>query len=195
MSDEKPHGNHEVSSLGAAPSSERYPLWLLGKMLIYGTGFLAFVLVLVPWLWHRLDVYVPAVHVDLDWRLRAVGGVIFVVCLGLYLYNSYVLTYHGKGAFVEFDPPKEFVSTGPYRWVRNPVAASLLGAILGEAILFSSTGILIMFITSVGLAHLQATRVEEPLLKKRFGKSYEDYMKRVPRWIPRRPRDGTDEGR
>jgi len=29
------------------------------------------------------------------------------------------------------------------------------------------------------------TYYEEPTLKRKFGKSYEDYLQRVPRWIPR----------
>jgi protein-S-isoprenylcysteine O-methyltransferase Ste14 len=62
---------------------------------------------------------------------------------------------------------------------------------LGEAIAFSSTGIFIMFCLAALLAHVQVTRIEEPLLRKRYGQAYDEYCARVPRWIPRwRPSRG-----
>ncbi len=34
-------------------------------------------------------------------------------------------------------------------------------------------------------AHLFVTIYEEPHLRKKFGKTYTDYLQSVPRWIPR----------
>jgi protein-S-isoprenylcysteine O-methyltransferase Ste14 len=79
-------------------------------------------------------------------------------------------------------------ASDPYRWVRNPVAAWLAGAIFGLSIALSSTGIALMFLLGLPLAHMQVVLLEEPLLRKRFGSSYEAYVHRVPRWIPRSPR-------
>jgi protein-S-isoprenylcysteine O-methyltransferase Ste14 len=36
--------------------------------------------------------------------------------------------------------------------------------------------------------HLFVINYEEPTLKKKFGKAYANYIKRVPRWLPRRPK-------
>jgi protein-S-isoprenylcysteine O-methyltransferase Ste14 len=33
--------------------------------------------------------------------------------------------------------------------------------------------------------HFFIVLYEEPTLKRRFGAAYEDYLKRVPRWIPK----------
>lgn len=173
---------------GLGSRLRKIPLVL--RMILYGTFFLAFVLVGLAWLSHRLDVFVPTVHAELGW-IRVLGAVLACVCLGIYIRTSYVLTARGRGAFVEFDPPAELVVTGPYRWVRNPIAASLVATILGEALLLSSTGIFVMFLIALLLAHLQVVLLEEPLLRKRFGQPYVDYLRRVPRWIPRRPRGAT----
>ena len=153
-------------------------------MFFYGAGFLGVVLVALPWAFYQVDVRFPAVHVEIGW-LRTVGVVLFAVSFALYLGASYVLTRWGKGAYVEFDPPTRLVVTGPYRYVRNPVVAFLLGSMLGEAIGLSSTGVLLMFLIFVGLSWVQVTRFEEPVLRKRFGQSYDEYCAQVPRWIPR----------
>ncbi len=169
---------------------ERIPLRM--RMLFYGVSFLAFVLIGLPWLAYRVDVYVPRWHVEIGW-LRLVGVVLFPAFLGMYAFCSYVLTSRGRGPFVEFDPPREFVASGPYRWVRNPVAACLVGAIFSLALALSSTGIFLMFLIGLPLAHMQVVLLEEPFLRKRFGSVYEGYLRCVPRWIPRSPSRASHE--
>src|SRR5262249_21389913 len=125
------------------------------------------------------------------WRgfRQLVGLAVFTIGLAIYLYCSVWLMFFGKGPHVEFDPPKVFVATGPYRWLRNPVAASLIVTVLGEAIYMASIGVGLLVLVGLPLAHLQVTRVEEPRLRKRFGVSYDDYCRRVNRWLPRVPKD------
>ena len=153
---------------------------------LYGAAFLAGVLGGLAYLAYQLDVHVRAWHVEIGWG-RLVGVVVLAVFLGLYVYCSWQLTHRGQGAYVEFDPPSCFVADGPYRWVRNPVASCVVGMVLGEAIALSSTGVFLLFAAGMVLAHLQVVLVEEPLLRKRFGEAYEEYCRRVPRWVPRRP--------
>jgi protein-S-isoprenylcysteine O-methyltransferase Ste14 len=154
------------------------------RMLIYGTFFLAAVLVGLPWLAARLDVLVPALHVEIG-PLRWIGVVAAAAFFALYVAASWVLSARGRGAYVEFDPPARFVAAGPFRFARNPIAASLVGVLLSEALAFSSTGIFALFLLALPLAHLQVVLLEEPLLRRRFGDVYEEYVRRVPRWLPR----------
>lgn len=160
------------------------------RMAVYGVVFLSAVLVVLPWAAYRLDVYAPSCHVEIGWP-RILGWVLFAACLVTYVWSSYLLSRRGRGAYVEFDPPTQFVADGPYRRVRNPVAACVLGMLLGEAVALSSTGVFLLFLLSILVAHLQVVLVEEPLLRKRFGPSYEEYLARVPRWIPRLLREET----
>jgi len=163
---------------------------LRARMLFYGLFFLSAVLLGLPWLASRLDVLAPAWHVEIGW-FRLIGVALVVVFAAIYIGSSYLLSRRGRGAYVEFDPPQELVTAGPYRWVRNPIAASVVGMFLGEAVALSSTGVLLLFIVSLPVAHLQVVLLEEPLLRKRFGRSYADYLTRVPRWFPRRPSRGV----
>lgn len=158
------------------------------RMLVYGLFFLSVVLGGLPWLAYRVDAYLPGWHVEIGWW-QAVGVALSLVFFVTYVWSSYLLSRRGRGAYVEFDPPKEFVASGPFRWVRNPIAGSLVGMVLGEALAFSSTGILLLFVIALPLAHCQVVFLEEPLLRKRFGQAYVDYLARVPRWLPRRPRE------
>jgi len=160
----------------------RIPLAL--RMAVYGVVFLSAVLLALPWAAYRLDVYAPSCHVEIGWP-RILGWLVFAACLVTYVWSSYLLSRRGRGAYVEFDPPTQFVADGPYRRVRNPVAACVLGMLLGEAVALSSTGVFLLFLLAILIAHLQVVLVEEPLLRRRFGPSYEDYLSRVPRWIPR----------
>ncbi|MBN2560551.1 MAG: isoprenylcysteine carboxylmethyltransferase family protein [Phycisphaerae bacterium] len=167
----------------------RFPIYV--RMTAYTVSFLAFILGAVPYGFHQLGRLLAPdpLHAWLQPGIpqHILGVVIFVVGLAGYLICSLWLVIVGKGPFVEFDPPKEFVATGPYRWMRNPVAAMLIVTVLGEAVFFGSAGIFALFVLGFPLAQLQVTRIEEPRLKARFGKTYVEYCRRVPRWIPKRP--------
>lgn len=174
------------------PPAARSPLDaipLAARGVFYAVFFLAMILGVVPWLAYRFDVAVPAWHVDLPWVVRIVGWVLFAITLGVYLRCSIHLMSRGRGAYVEFDPPKEFVATGPFRWCRNPIALCVVLMLVWLAVAWSSTGILLLFLVAAPLAHAQVVLLEEPLLRQRFGATYEHYRRTVPRWCPRRPRD------
>lgn len=176
------------------------PRWIALRMVAYAAAFLAFILWLVPYAFHRLGIFVGAQDAVRAWIESTAGprtifgGLIFVAGLSTYVVSSLWLVIVGKGPFVEFDPPREFVASGPYRWMRNPVAAALLITVLGEAVYVGSVGIAALVILGLPMAHLQVTRVEEPRLRQRFGESYERYCRDVPRWWPRRPRAATNLG-
>lgn len=161
-------------------------------MVVYTVSFLAFILGLLPYGFHYLgQVLLPCAALRCSPPgvvLRSIGVAVFALGLLGYLICSCWLMIVGKGPHVEFDPPTQFVATGPYRWMRNPVAALLLVTVSGEAIYFGSPGILLLVLLGLPLAHLQVTRIEEPRLRARFGESYEDYCRRVPRWMPKRPK-------
>jgi protein-S-isoprenylcysteine O-methyltransferase Ste14 len=175
------------SGAGVPPTPlDRIPL--LFRMVVYFAVFLAFVLLLLPYVALQVDRWLGALVFQLPLAIRIVGWALFALCFATYAASSYHLSTRGRGAYVEFDPPKQFVASGPFRWCRNPIAACVLGMLLGEAIGLSSIGVLLLFLIGLPIAHAQVVLLEEPLLLKRFGQPYADYLKTVPRWIPRPPR-------
>ncbi|MGF7117153.1 methyltransferase family protein [Methanobacterium oryzae] len=91
----------------------------------------------------------------------------------------------GKGTLAPWDPPKKLVIGGAYRHVRNPMISGVLMIVLGEALIFASIELFLLFILFFIVNHIYFVYSEEPGLIKRFGRDYIEYKKNVPRWIPR----------
>jgi len=114
----------------------------------------------------------------LAFPLWAIGGIVL-------LWSFWNFLAQGRGTPAPIDPPKELVVTGFYRYVRNPMYVGILAAIIGHFLWFGSWSLLIYAIVVFIAFHTFVTYYEEPTLKKKFGAAYEDYLKNVPRWIPR----------
>jgi len=83
-------------------------------------------------------------------------------------------------------PQTLLVTSGPYGYVRNPLY--LAGAIVGVGIAtlyapwsLAKAGRAILVAL---LVHAAVVRLEEPRTRGRLGPIYEEYCRRVPRWIP-----------
>jgi protein-S-isoprenylcysteine O-methyltransferase Ste14 len=109
-----------------------------------------------------------------------VGGALVLRC-GAMLSTRGIGTLRGEEWFM----PREFVATGPFRFVRNPM--SLGGAVLMAGIALSHRSALGLGLAAVLFLvfHLVVVLMEEPGLEKRFGDSYTKYRRNVPRWLPR----------
>jgi len=69
------------------------------------------------------------------------------------------------------------------------LVASVLAAMLaGEAVFFGSSRLAGWLLLFVLINHVYFVAVEEPGLRRRFGAGYDEYKRRVPRWMPRRVR-------
>lgn len=81
----------------------------------------------------------------------------------------------------------ELVTSGPYRWIRNPLytAGGLLFTGLG--LVAASWFLLAAAAFTVLLARLRLPK-EEGELEARFGQEYRDYAARTGRFLPRWPR-------
>ena len=91
----------------------------------------------------------------------------------------------GKGTPLPLDPPKKLVVDGPYQVVRNPMYWGVGAVMLGEAAVFHSLEVAeLMAALLVGM-NLFVLFYEEPQLRRKFGAEYDDYCRRVPRWLPR----------
>jgi len=112
----------------------------------------------------------------------------FAVALTVYLWSVWNFAFRGKGTPLPIDAPTRLVVQGPYLYTRNPMYLAVMSALLGWLLAYQSLGLLLY---TVGVGSAFATFVigyEEPHLRRQFGEQYDDYMGRVPRWLPRRSR-------
>ena len=119
-------------------------------------------------------------------------GIFAYLAFPLWLIGTVILLWsfwnflaQGRGTPAPIDPPKEMVATGFYRYVRNPMYVGVLAIITGHFLWFGYWNLLIYVVIVFLAFHTFVTYYEEPNLKRKFGAAYEDYLKRVPRWIPR----------
>lgn len=93
----------------------------------------------------------------------------------------------GLGTPAPFDPPRRLVITGLYRWMRNPMYVGLGVMLLGETLLLPQIWReMAVLIAVLWIAvTVMVVRKEERDLRRLFGAAYEEYCRRVPRWIPR----------
>lgn len=110
--------------------------------------------------------------------LWLIGGAIL-------LWSFWNFLIEGRGTPAPIDPPKELVVTGFYRYVRNPMYVGIFLILLGHFLWFKYLWLLVYLGVVFLFFHLFVTLYEEPTLKRKFGASYENYLKKVPRWIPR----------
>jgi protein-S-isoprenylcysteine O-methyltransferase Ste14 len=110
-----------------------------------------------------------------------------LLIFGLILAAWTMTLFHriGKGTAAPWNPPKNLVVTGPYRYVRNPMLTSVFIMQIAESVLLNSQAILIIFIIFFAANMIYFPLVEEKGLAKRFGQEYLTYKKNVPRFIPR----------
>ena len=96
-----------------------------------------------------------------------------------------MLIRRGKGTLAPWAPTSTLVISGVYSYVRNPMITGVMTVLLGEALIFHSTRILIWLILFFIINSVYFMLSEEPGLEKRFGNDYTEYKRNVPRWIPR----------
>lgn len=113
-----------------------------------------------------------------------VGIVVFTCSSILGLSSAFFMVRDGAGTPLPLDQTNNLVVTGPYRFVRNPMAIAGIGQGIGIAIMFLSFPILVYSMLGAFVWHLVVRPFEEQDMVRRFGESYLEYRERVSCWIP-----------
>ena len=150
------------------------------------------VIVIVPsWL---LTAFVASDHRWNDstliaWLPHLVGIITFIIGFILFSWCITLFAKVGQGTLAPWDPTRNLVAVGPYRFVRNPMISGVALMLVGETLFWGSWWVALWAGIFVCINHFYFVVSEEPGLEKRFGESYRLYKDHVPRWIPRlRPR-------
>lgn len=127
-----------------------------------------------------LAVTIPAWLHPVGLAVASAGALLAAVCVVLFVTE-------GRGTPAPFDPPRDFVASGPYRFVRNPMYLGASSIVLGTGLTLSSPSIVLLGMGFLAIAHLFVVLYEEPALTRTFGARYLHYKASVHRWLPGRP--------
>ena len=117
-------------------------------------------------------------------RSLMLPGGIFLILLGVTLALWGVAEFRGaKTTILPFRASTAVVSTGPYRFTRNPMYVGMTLGYVGLSLLANSAWPLMLLpLVLFTMVRLVITR-EEAFLAATFGREYLDYQQRVRRWL------------
>lgn len=116
----------------------------------------------------------------------AMGAGLFLLASVLGLASAFYMVRDGAGTPLPLDQTNKLVVSGPYRFVRNPMAVAGISQGLAIALIFQSVVLLIYSLLGALVWHLVVRPFEEADMVTRFGESYLEYRSKVACWIPKR---------
>ena len=139
----------------------------------------AIIAVAIPQMWIKPPGAVVASGIAsriLATALIALGAVGYFWCATLFV--------KAQGTPAPAFPTQQTVVGGLYRVNRNPMYTSVLAVVFGQAVLYRDRALAIYGACLALGFHLFVILYEEPTLRARFDGEYEEFCRRVPRWLP-----------
>jgi protein-S-isoprenylcysteine O-methyltransferase Ste14/phytoene/squalene synthetase len=122
------------------------------------------------------------------WPLRPQTGpalaALPVVLLGVSM-RVWSRCYFTRGSDTRRLQAHRLVVLGPYRRVRNPLYVGNVAIAVGLALAFAGPWAAAAFLVALFAFYSGVIRSEEAVLARTWGAAYDDFRRRVPRWLPR----------
>ncbi len=115
------------------------------------------------------------------WRVP-LGWLLVVLFAGWNGWSLWLFARHDTG-LLPGQATHAMIEEGPYRLSRNPLYVGMLALYLGLALLAPTFWGLVLFPAAVLLVLWGAIHPEEEFLHERFEEPYDDYRRRVRRWL------------
>lgn len=115
-----------------------------------------------------------------------IGIPLIPIGLLLVAWANYTLLHIGKIGLRAREPmqtPSNLVTTGPYRYTRNPIYLSCILMLLGLVLVWSSLVVFLGMIIVYIIFRYKFISREEIILEEAFGDEYRSFKKRVRRWL------------
>lgn len=113
------------------------------------------------------------------------GGVLFAAFSFLGMWSGYIMATRGEGTPLPTVGPQRLVISGPYGYVRNPMAIAGLGQGLSVAIVLRSLEVAAYVAVGLLLWQCFVRPEEERYLQNQFGDEYARYRESIRCWMPR----------
>jgi len=142
-----------------------------------------------PPLWYALAILI-GVLLDRRWPLTIAAGALTTAAGVMSLVGGLALAFFSMGRFrraktspVPIRPASALVTSGPYRYTRNPMYVSLALLTIAGALLLRTWWPVVVLLPTLGIVQQFVIVPEERYLRRRFGTDYETYTRRVRRWL------------
>ncbi len=131
--------------------------WFVGKV----TGFLVF---------------------SLSPLLQVAALVLLGLGVVLFVWSTMPFLTH-KTSLLPWTPDSKLLTAGPYRFSRNPMYAGMALLYLGLSLQLGSGLAMILILPVILVINQYVIKGEEAYLTRTFGHEYQEYQKRVRRWL------------
>lgn len=138
------------------------------------------VAVLLALVFHKIK----PLDIEAGWQLplQAVG--ILSTTAGIWLVGwGYAKLLRYRTALLSSSPTTHLVTSGPYRYTRNPVYLGYTLAMLGAGLFTGNLWMCVIAALTAAVTHAWIIRSEERHLLARFGFEFERYCRRTRAWI------------
>lgn len=158
--------------------------WILGKTLSQIVVVWGMILGVIPFLIVSIEEKIGISQFEFPFQ-TVVGIALFLAASIPGVWSAIVMSREGKGTPLPMDHATEFVVSGPYAYVRNPMAVSGICQGLVIALIWGSPLVFVYALMGSLIWQLIFRPLEEVDLEERFGDKFLDYRDSVMCWIPR----------
>jgi protein-S-isoprenylcysteine O-methyltransferase Ste14 len=117
--------------------------------------------------------------------VETVGIVLMWLGAALAIYCSVLMLLFAKGTPAVTSAPQKILARNIYAYIRHPMMWSLFIVVSGEILTFGNIILLAWLVAMSRIIYLIVVNYEEPQLERRFGEAWNEYCRKVPRWMPR----------
>jgi protein-S-isoprenylcysteine O-methyltransferase Ste14 len=110
------------------------------------------------------------------------GIILMDISAALALWATFAMR-RAKTTINPLRPTTSLVTSGPYRYSRNPLSVSLVILYLGLSLRLNWLWPLVLLPVLMVVFHFGVIQREERYLRRKFGDVYRDYCSAVPRWV------------
>jgi protein-S-isoprenylcysteine O-methyltransferase Ste14 len=130
-----------------------------------------------------LNYFFPAAIFFLPRQAEMIIGIILVVLAGFIVLAAFRQFLRAKTNIEPWKPTTAIISSGVFRFSRNPVYLAMTLLYLGVALLLDMLWVLLLIAPVLFLIYVGVILREEIYLERKFGAEYLNYKKKVRRWF------------
>ena len=110
-------------------------------------------------------------------------GIVFLAAAIALMVWGFRTMLRARTAIIPDQPASHLVTSGPFRFSRNPLYMSMILGYLSASVWIGSTPSLLLLPVAIVVLQRFVIRREEAYLTRRFGEEYVAYTRRVRRWV------------